>query len=534
MTPFSLSDVLQSLVDSPQAGFVREREVLRVAATLRADDRKVARNETLKWAAKRTGGTLPKSAWDHQEFMHFVGGRDCAGVRIVHDDEDIWAIRANDPDKTIAQRTWTTEIVVAAFGPAKAYFSLRLFMSSPEWDPDIAPAVPGLVQQIATKCSLCQGPDPVTMEPWILDEETETQWLIDSLVNPARRTPLVVLTVPDDSAPAVPSLDAESLARATLGLARVVVLPAPHTWALTKRFGKTLSVFNGAVRVYEPGFNNDAEPYSHRLLFVKSPAEGTRATAWLQQLVARASLRQFRLGHEVVSYASIRDRSHALKRRRLELEGATDHARLSAALEQIDSLEKSLQAEKEEGKWYAECHDGAEKRAQLAEAQLKNGLYRVQHLTAELRARGDDPDSAVPLPDSWSAFTEWCDRHLVGRVVLSPRARRAITGAQFQDVASAAGCVRWLANEYRERRVNGGDGNDLRVALQPGIRNDRCGADSFRFSWQGHGFDVEWHVKSGGNTRDPARCLRIYYLWDEANQQVVIASMPGHIRTAAT
>ena len=90
------------------------------------------------------------------------GGRDCAGVRIVHDDEDIWAIRANDPDKTIAQRTWTTEIVVAAFGQAKAYFSLRLFMSSPEWDPDIAPAVPGLVQQIATKCSLYQGPDPVT------------------------------------------------------------------------------------------------------------------------------------------------------------------------------------------------------------------------------------------------------------------------------------------------------------------------------------------------------------------------------------
>ena len=40
--------------------------------------------------------------------------------------------------------------------------------------------------------------------------------------------------------------------------------------------------------------------------------------------------------------------------------------------------------------------------------------------------------------------------------------------------------------------------------------------------------------ENGGNTRDPRRCLRIYYFWDEESQMVVIATMPAHIRTGAT
>jgi hypothetical protein len=103
----------------------------------------------------------------------------------------------------------------------------------------------------------------------------------------------------------------------------------------------------------------------------------------------------------------------------------------------------------------------------------------------------------------------------------------------FADVGLAARCLLWLANDYRERRLHGG-GGDLRVNIESGIQNDRCGADSFRTSWQGRNFDVEWHIKNGGNTRDPTRCLRIYYFWDEASQQIVIASMPAHIHTGAT
>jgi hypothetical protein len=42
------------------------------------------------------------------------------------------------------------------------------------------------------------------------------------------------------------------------------------------------------------------------------------------------------------------------------------------------------------------------------------------------------------------------------------------------------------------------------------------------------------HFKNGGNTRDPERCLRIYYFWDDESQQVVVGSLPGHLDTRAT
>ena len=54
------------------------------------------------------------------------------------------------------------------------------------------------------------------------------------------------------------------------------------------------------------------------------------------------------------------------------------------------------------------------------------------------------------------------------------------------------------------------------------------------FDWQEGRLSADWHVKNGGNTREPRRCLRIYYGFDEATRQVVVADMPAHRRSGAT
>ena len=114
---------------------------------------------------------------------------------------------------------------------------------------------------------------------------------------------------------------------------------------------------------------------------------------------------------------------------------------------------------------------------------------------------------------------------------------RKRVGAPLPKIAweyMAGQCLLWLANDYRQARLQGGNAGDLRELIEGGLWNDRCGADAFGFDRQGKRFDVEWRIKSGGNTRDPRRCLRIYCFWDEASERVVIASMPAHIRTGAT
>lgn len=72
------------------------------------------------------------------------------------------------------------------------------------------------------------------------------------------------------------------------------------------------------------------------------------------------------------------------------------------------------------------------------------------------------------------------------------------------------------------------------VTIMDGIQNASCGADTYDFDWNGRKFSADWYIKNGGNTRDPIRCLRIYYCFDPQTQQIIVSDMPAHRRTGAT
>ena len=82
--------------------------------------------------------------------------------------------------------------------------------------------------------------------------------------------------------------------------------------------------------------------------------------------------------------------------------------------------------------------------------------------------------------------------------------------------------------------MNGAEGSIRDEPVEEGVRNTHCGKDAFDFEWQGNRYTADWHIKNGGNTRDPSRCLRIYYAWDPATQQMIVADMPHHRRTGAS
>jgi hypothetical protein len=410
-----LSDALAILAArAPQV--VREREILRLAGSLGGKDGEQAANqarrETLIWAENRTGGRLPLAAWDHEDFEHFAGGRDCSAVRIVDDFRDIWAIRANDPDKNVPQRVWTVEATVGRRLPkGPPLFGLRLLVGSPEQELLIEPAVPGLALQVSTACHLYRGAEELTAEPWIIESDDDAGALIDMLVDSERQLPAFVLTVPELAMdPMQPLLDAASLARATLGLAKVVVVPARFTWALTDRFGRIRSVFGGAVRVYLPGFTEDADPYGGHQLFLgeRVASAGNEIAARLRQLAATESPRRLRLGREVLSYASVREQNLGLRRARLAQEGAPDQEQLAAAQEQITSLQGELKNALELQELALEEHEAAEARARGAEAHLASAAYvGVRRLVRPEPDRPGAPLSACP-PRGESAGVRRC------------------------------------------------------------------------------------------------------------------------------
>ena len=520
---------------------VREHEVLRIAGWMPGDKpsevAKAAIEEVLKWAQKRCGGRLPAEAWRNEGFEYYAGGRNSSCVRLRSDDSDIWAIRADDPDKTVAGRVWTNEVVVGQLPNQPAKFSARLLCSTAEDTLLIEPHTPGFVQQVVGTCGLVRGNVSILVEPMFVTTTDQANELIDHLIDPERELPTLVVTLPPGVADRHPQLDVNELSRAMLGIAHVAVLHADMTWRLTDRFGKFRSVFGGAVRAYMPGFDETDDPYAHRLVLadqISVAGGGARCARWMRQLAAAESIRRTKLDRDVLAFSDVRSASLELRQRTLASSGASDAVQLAAANARISALEKDAERQRSEQDYYVEEHERERQRAEAAERQAQTSAYRIQELTRLLKEKGDDPDQDIGLPGSWPELADWCDTHLSGRLVLTPGARRSVKAPEFTDVQVVARCLLWLAGACRDQRAQGGDGTLRDVLLEEGVRNAHCGSDTYDFDWSGRSFAADWHIKNGGNTRDPSRCLRIYYCFDEQTQQIIVADLPAHRRTSAS
>lgn len=520
---------------------VREHEVLRVTGWMPgeapAQIAGTAIAEVLRWAQRRCGGQLPPEAWKHKSFEYLSGGRNSSCVRLQSGNSDLWAIRADDPDKDVAGRVWTTEVVVGLLPGQHARFSARLLVSTSEVDLQIEPHTPGFVQQVTDSCGFVSGSQSLSAEPIVFETEADADDLIEHLTDPKRELPTFVVSLSEDGQSEHPAIDVAALGRAVLGIGHVALLHPRAAWGLTRGVGKLRSVFGGAARIYLPGFTEDADPYTHRLVLANQleTAEGAaRSVRWMRQLAAQESVRRAKLGRDVVAFAAIRDASLELRQQVLRDADASEGDQLAAANERITELQKQLDALSSEQDYYVEEFGKERERAEIAEAQAQKSAYRIQQLTDQLKERGDDPDKEIGLPETWSDFADWCDQNLAGRLVLTPTAHRGSRKPLYQDVVTAAQCLLWLATNCRDQRVNGGGGRMDNLQIMDGIQNAPCGADTYDFDWNGRRFSADWHIKNGGNTRDPSRCLRIYYCFDPQTQQIIVSDMPAHRRTGAT
>ncbi len=159
---------------------------------------------------------------------------------------------------------------------------------------------------------------------------------------------------------------------------------------------------------------------------------------------------------------------------------------------------------------------------------------------APLEAATENP--TVPPPASYAELPDWAAQHYGGRVALAGRALRALKGAEFEDVALVAGAIALLGSAYWRMKTEGGrelreafdaELRALRLLETPSISRDRQGKarDDFTVEWNGRRLTLDRHLKTASNTRDPRYCFRLYFTWDDADRQVVIGHLPGHMKT---
>lgn len=519
------------------ARMVREHKVLHIAAHLTADENAVdlARHEILKWAQKRSGGKLPEEAMAGRSFELLAAGRNSSAVEVSLPEIHAWALRQEDPDKSVAGRIWTSEAILWHTPDQPSRFAARLIVGSNESELDITPAAPGYVRQLVDTLGIISSGRPLSSLPWYIgDAEAEVDFL-DLLADPMRRLPVIVVSAASRDNPQL-TIDLGKLAAGMCGLAYVAVILPETSWALTERFNKRLSVFDRGVRIYFPGFDEDADPYSHPLWLgtrIALHEEAAAVERLIRMQVAQFSTRAVRMGGDILPFAQLRSISRKAEQDQLARSGASDSEKLTAADNRIAALSKELNEAKELEQYALDEERKAQARAEEAERRERNATIQIQSLLQQLSAADAAEDPLQNLPQKWEDFEEWCDHALVGRVCLTGAARRGCKKALFDDVELAARCLLWLANVCRQRLLEGG-GSLRDEPVEDGIRNAPCGSDEFLFDWQSQRLSAGWHVKTGGNTRTPQNCLRIYYGWDDRTQQIIIADMPAHRRTGAS
>ncbi|MDE2677612.1 MAG: hypothetical protein OXI76_06875 [Gemmatimonadota bacterium] len=522
----------------------------------------------LDWLQESFEDRLPRRALRHRSFSIREEGASCRAVRVRGAGKDQWALqveRSSGPGRQVV-----TSVTVASVLGRSTVIGIEVHDRSVVSSDAVLEYPSELLAEIAGRVPLLQNGRRFARHPIVLDTEDAMNSFLQMLVDRGRDMPFAVVSVPPEE-PDVEMLEEQwrGLARALAGLAVVWVLPPAMTFRLSDTVGKPLSVFLGAWRFYRPGFNDRADRARHPLVlwnrltderglglttrqFQRLAAEerqrfgrGDRETLGFDA-IARTAVGAGRGPARLVSFLRNRiwgaaagsagpGRTPREERRGTRgTRGADGAAAATGAAEETPLLQRKLKQARDKAQVRATRYEQAKQRADAAERERDVLRRRAEQLAGLVRSLGGDPDAEIPFPATWDEVAAWCDQSLEGRVSLTGSARRELGGAEFLDVGLAAQCLSWLGYEYRDGRIDGGDPElHGRISeIDDGVFNLPSGGDSFECTWDGRRHTVDWHIKRGANTRDPRRCLRIYYFWDDDTRRVVVASMPAHRRNA--
>jgi hypothetical protein len=333
-------------------------------------------------------------------------------------------------------------------------------------------------------------------------------------------------------------------------LAHFFVLSPAASWILTAELTQSFSVFNGAVRLYRPGFDPvRGNPFDHPLWRIRTSSREEKAAILTQvsSHVAASSIRAFAAGNDFPRYDDVRRAAaeQAVAARRSAGADASELLQLYA--EENEKLRFQLEAQKSEHDTELQFASDELNRAEAARdealAERRALRMRIEILETSLKQRGDI-QADEPL-DDFSNIEEWTIRHLAGSVWIAPKAiRETEKNGQFDDIELFGRALLMLRDYFVPMKRNPGAARrsayevrlqELRLTDMPCFSQRGAIKDfpEYRVDYEGDNFWCEDHIKFGGG-RDPRNMFRIYYCWHAEDQMLLIGHMPTHLDNMLT
>ena len=440
------------------------------------------------------------------------------------------------PDAYDSSLLWQIESSVFVSEEA-AHFTLllRIVGSSFEIVPvRFSLGTPRVVRHLLRRDDAHVGGFRLTSSPVSVGTGDDLGKLVGLLCSSSRRFP--VLVVSPDPYRETPVIDTDGLASSVAGLGMVAVLNSKWVgFELTDHLGKHFSCYNGAVRIYWPGFSVHDNPLHHPLYLPARIAAlgGSKGFAnHVLKLVAAVS--SFRWV-EPPTLRKLRQRI-----RDAEIKCLLESTKKDKDYDEVCEL--WLQAD-EERKRLQERVDELE----IENENLKANLHAVWQLGGQEEAQDEEPlleaDDDEPEPQSVSEAVQLAKKR-VEHVEFLDEAFESAEESPFQQpsrVFHALLAIDEVARAWAISLDSGESWGGFRRAFSERgfeykhkISQTTRGkwGEEYTYNYRGKRVAFEPHITLGA--KQPDKCLSIHMHWDEERRRAIVAHVGRHKRNTKT
>lgn len=428
----------------------------------------------------------------------------------------------SDYDDTLI---WRNEIRFGIFETAIAVEHTILIDSI---DFRVAPAridtgSPRVIRRLCAEQTVLVGEMRVRATPYHLKVEGVVDFL-SLLESQLRRLPIVFLS-PYTSGESN-EIDAASLAESLAGIAVVIQADTPEvTWEIADVLGRPGACYDGAARIYWPGFSPDDEPRRHPLYLA------SRISDFGAQVVARTmqrtvfSVAAFRFVPDPRMNAVMRAAESAQRIERLE-ERKADTG--------IDWEQYALELDKEL----------TETKARLDGLEAENENLKLNQkviFAGTPEGSEDEAPSSQPKrsPTSNKEAVEFAQKDFSNLIILDT----AVEGASEspfrrpQELYDALSDLDDISQEWqsaggdlRQHVINKGWGKRCSMFISDTTRRKYGNDYKFEYGGKKQFFEPHFTIGSG----DPNSCASVHFIPDAENGKIVVAYVGRHLRNTKT
>ena len=398
----------------------------------------------------------------------------------------------------------------------------------------VTPSIPGIVNRITSACKL---------NKWTLSNQIfrltheNAELFLEWIYKEDRDAPIILVS--SDNEDRVPLVDLEDLRKKMLGIAHVAYIPNSLEASLIGGIiPKRYQAWNGSITIIRQSRKGDPQSkfYTRETIL-----EYGHFNNYIFERVAHLqNLRKSRvhIGENQVREFLTNFNIERLKEE-LKLQGdLSQFEELVASYEEDANRLKVIASEKQEELFNKEIEN---EDLQNQNDSLRDKIRSLKYQLSQSR-QIDYIEPKTPLitersPESYSHIIDILDEKEDPGIVLTSKAERSLKKCYFDDLDRVWKVIQML--EYDFYKIFS-EGHEVEPVIEK-LKREASGSyvantsettlgrfDGYTAVHNGLTYTGKKHIKLG-SSRNPQYCFRLYFDWDDRNDQIVIVHAGAHL-----